>query len=491
MRILQSFEVTNRLRRLNRSVQVVLILLLLGSLNYLSLTHFSRLDITESNRFALSAESKAYLQQLEAPVDIWVTLPGAPTDDQDAALLRYLKLLLREYAIAGQQDGRSLVRVEFVDLFRERDRAAAIAREFGREDIQAVLVRYKDRRRVLRGEDLMRFKNREPVAYTGEAALTSAIVEVLQEQDPAIYFLSGHGETRLEDTHPRDGLSALGRELRSRNITTRALDLTQVERVPEDAGLLVIANPQGPLMAREVEAIRRFLGEQSGRVLVWISPNRQHGLDTLLPQWGMEAPPETVVETDPAFISAGQGVLIRNFIAHPVTESLIDNEISLLVGEARPILPVRPTPLDERLKITPLFATSAQSWSRDTTLNARTLDYDPRLDAKGPIPVAVASQREAASQLGINIPGGKLVVLGSADIFSNRHFGTLGNSGLAFSILNWMLEKNRLIAIPPKEVTVYKLQSSEAELKRTGLAFLAVPLGVALLGCLVFWIRKT
>ena len=105
MRILESFEVTNRLRRLNRVVQVVLILLLLGSMNTLSLKHFSRLDITESHRFALSAETKAYLQQLESPVDIWVTLPERPSDDQEAALLRYLKRLLREYAIAAQKDG--------------------------------------------------------------------------------------------------------------------------------------------------------------------------------------------------------------------------------------------------------------------------------------------------------------------------------------------------------------------------------------------------
>lgn len=491
MALLESFEVTNRLRRLNRFAQVALILLLLGSLNYLSLRHYSRLDITQSNRFALSAESKAYLQQLEAPVDIWVTLPERPSDNQNAALLRYLKLLLREYAIAAQRDGRSLLRVEFVDLFRDRERAAIVAREFGLEDSQAILVRYKDRRRVLHADELIRFKNREPVAYTGEAALTSALVEVLQEQAPTLYFLTGHGETRLDDTHPRDGLSTLGKELRSRNVVTRSLDLSMVEGVPEDAGLLVIANPQGPLMTREVEAIRRYLGEQSGRVLLWMAPNRQHGLDTLLPQWGIQSPSQSVIETDPAFIGSGPSMLIRNFVTHPVTEGLIDNEFSLIAGEARPILPVRPTPPDERLTITPLFATSTQSWARDRSLQGRSESFDPRLDTKGPVPVAVASQREAASQLGINIPGGKLVVLGSPDIFSNRHFATVGNAALAFSIFNWMLERNRLIAIPPQEVTVYKLHASEAELRKTGLAFLAVPLGVALLGFLVFWIRKT
>jgi hypothetical protein len=489
--MLESFEITNRLRHLNRFVQACLILLLLFGLNFLSLSHFSRIDLTESNRYALSAESIAYLKQLEQPVTLIVTIPDSSASPQETALLRYLKLLLREYAIAGQRDGRAFVRIEYVDVFRDRDRAQALSKDFGVNETHCLIVQREDRYRLLRADELMRFKDQQPVAYIGEAALTSAILEVDQEQAPVIYFLSGHGETRLDDAHPRDGLSAFGKELRSRNIETRTLDLSTAEAVPDDAGLLVMANPRGPLSTKEVEKIRLYLGEQSGRLLLWLAPESQHGLESLLPQWGIKLPAQRVHEGDPDFIESGQSLLIRNFVDHPSTRHLIDNEVALLVGQARPVLPVRPTPLDERLKVTPLFATSAQSWAFDIAFLDRKRPFNAELDTKGPVPIAVASQREAAGQLGIDIPGGKLLVIGSHDIFSNRHVQSLGNSSLAFSILNWMLERNRLIAIPPKEVVSYNLHSSEAELRKTGLLFLTVPLGLAALGFLIFWIRKT
>lgn len=489
MRFLESFEYSNRLRFANRLLQVCLILTLLTGLNYLSLNHFSRADITEGNRFALSAETIAYIQQLEEPLDIIVTLPEQGPDAQERALLDYLRALLREYALAARIDGSPSVRVEYIDPFRDRGRAQEIAETYGLKETHAVLVTYKDRRQLVETAELIEFQGPDPIRYTGEAALTSAIVEVQQEDAPVIYFVIGHGETNLLDTDPQSGLSALANELRSLGMQPRPLDLSAGNAVPEDAGLVVVANPKGPFSTADLEKLRLYLSERSGRVLAWLGPQSKHGLDKLFPQWGISLPPQQVVESDSGFIDPNQSIIIRNIVQHPICQSLLDNQTSLLVSECRPVLAIRPTPPDERLQITPLFASSANSWA-ESNPQSRPFSFDPKLDLKGPVPVAVASQREAASQLGINIPGGKLVVIGSPHIFSNRYVSNLGNSSLLFGVLNWMLDRNRVIPIPPKEVKTYTLQLSESELRKIGLLFLCLPLSVAGFGILVFWIRK-
>ena len=109
----------------------------------------------------------------------------------------------------------------------------------------------------------------------------------------------------------------------------------------------------------------------------------------------------------------------------------------------------------------------------------------------GPVPLAVASERKASSQLGIKVPGGKLVVFGSPDLFSNKNISSLGNVSLFFNTLNWMLEKDQLLIIPPRPVETYQLVISQDQLRRVGLLFLAVPGVVALLGFVVYWVRQS
>jgi hypothetical protein len=490
MRILEKFETANKVNFVNRLIQVCLILSLLGGLNYLSIRYFDRVDLTENHRFALSAESVAYIKQLREPVDIIVTLPADTSNEEEIALLRYLRILLREYSMAGQINGESRIRVEFVDIFRDRARALEIAQRYGIDDTRSILVNYQDRRRLLQLDEFVEFDGDRITAYTGESALTSAIVEVHQERTPVIYFLTGHGEDRLDDTRPRIGLSALSKVIRSRNMLPRAIDLNAVDGVPEDAGIIVIANPKGPLSSGEVEKIRHYLEDQSGRVLIWLNANDSHGLETLLPQWGISLPDKVIVEADKAFLDSSGNILIRNFADHPVTRSLIENQTSLVVGDCRPVLPIQPNPADERMEIIPLFATSSSSWGENRLSFSANPTFDPLLDTTGPLPVAVASQQTASSQLGINIPGGKLVILGTADVFTNQYLVNIGNSTLLFGILNWMLERNQLIAIPPRPATTYKIQLSESELKKIGLIFICVPFGVAVCGFIVFWTRK-
>jgi hypothetical protein len=74
MQVIQSFRTARWLRTLNLFLQAVLALTFFGGLNYLALHYSWRKDLTRLRSHSLSAETRAYLAQLDKPVRIIVTL---------------------------------------------------------------------------------------------------------------------------------------------------------------------------------------------------------------------------------------------------------------------------------------------------------------------------------------------------------------------------------------------------------------------------------
>lgn len=486
----ESYQVTNRVKQVHHLIQVLLLVTFILGINHLAMEHFLRFDLTENHKYALSPETRAYLKDLRQPVRVIVTIPADSPRVEEQVLYRYISQLLQEYAYQSRKDGSFRILTEYVDIYTNLNRAEVLSREYGLDQANAVLIVSGDRKRLLRAEELVDFENREPVTFKGEAALTSAIVEVTQNRTPRIYFLQGHEETAPDDPSPATGLSAISRELQLRNFSLMPLDLTAVQGVPEDAAIVVIADPKGPLLPSETDKLRTYLTERAGRVLVWMRPGVRSGMESLLAEWGILLPEMRLVERDPNFRESGSAILIRNYGEHPVTQSLIKNQTSLLLGTARPVLPRPADPPDERLERIPLFASSSSSWGESLT-DVANPSFDPTTDYGGPVPLAVAAQRRASSRLGIEVPGGRVVVVGSPDLFTNQRINALGNVSLFFNILNWMLDRNQMLVIPPRPIETYQFVISDAEFKRLVLLFLLLPGSVALFGTGIYWIRKS
>jgi ABC-type uncharacterized transport system involved in gliding motility auxiliary subunit len=286
-------------------------------------------------------------------------------------------------------------------------------------------------------------------------------------------------------------LSLIARELELRNFDAEPLDLTAVAAVPDDAALVVLADPKGPLRPSETSKLRSYLSDRAGRVMIWLRPGVDTGLDPLFTEWGLRLPDQMIVEPDPAYRESTGTLLIRNFGQHPITESLIANQTYALAGLARPVLPAPPLPADERLHFVPLFAASGTSWGETAYRDSNPPQFNPDIDLTGPVPIAVAAQRRASSQLGINVPGGRLLVFGAPDLFANQRVTALGNRALFFNSLNWLLDRDRLLTIPPRQFETYRLSFSQEQLRRIGVLFLLVPASLALCGFLVHWIRQS
>ncbi len=484
------FGFIRRLLHANRTAQIVLGLSLIATLNFLSANYFKRFDLTKSGAFTLAAESKAYIRQLEEPVKIIVTIPEKTDLDAMNDIRSDLTRLLREYEFFSTRNGKAYISVEFVDIYRQRVRAQELASKYKLTQENVILVISGNKVQQISIGDLYEYPEEDARNFRGEQLFTSAILAVSSQQLQKIYFLVGHGEMRLDDVDKLRGLSQLESFLRERNFELATLDLAIEKNVPKDARLLIVASPQASLQPEEVEKLRRYMEDRNGRMIVLLDPGRRHGMDDLFFDWGVLVDDTIVVDTGADFRAQGGDLIIRRFAEHPITQLLIDYQITVLLGQPRKIS-VDPASInDNRLQVVPLIGTSDQSWSERDYRTQNPPAFDEQRDQRGPISIATVSTRSSGNELGITIPGGRLIIFGNSDFISNNRLQAFGNQTLFANSVNWILDHNDLLDIPTRRLESYQLVISESDLSKMLYYYAIIPAVISCLGFLVFIIRR-
>jgi ABC-type uncharacterized transport system involved in gliding motility auxiliary subunit len=485
---LENFNIARKALIVNRAAQILLALSAMVALNILAAKVFKRVDLTEGGLYTLAPETLAYLRELRQPVEIIVTIPE---NAEEPRVHRDLKKLLREYTYAGRRDGgEPMIKVEFVDIYQQRRRASEIANRFGLSQENVILVASGERTREIPLADLYRVVDGKISAFRGEQAFTSAIVEISTRRVRTVYFLVGHGEMRIDDADPLRGLTQLEAHLRQRNIAVGTLDLARTTVIPDNADLIIVPSPQAAITPEAQELLRRYMRDNNGRMIVLIDPGRPTGLDDLFFDWGVLAEDMAVFDPGPDFRSASGDLLIRRMAEHPITHVLIEYQITLLMGQPRPVRIDIGALSDERLRVTQLIGTSEQSWADRDYRTERNPTFNPTRDLPGPIAIATVSERLGGAELGLNIPGGRLVVIGNSDFIANNRFDRFGNRTLMLNAINWSLDQTNLLNIPPRPFTSHQVILSQDNLTRLLFYFAILPLSVGLMGVVVFIMRR-
>ena len=484
------YRIARRFRLANRIVQIILGLCLIASINYLAAKYFSRIDLTQSGSYTLAPESKAYIRELEQPVNIIVTIPNDPDVAELKQIHQHLGKLFREYEAEGMKEGKAYINIEFVDIYRQRKRAQDLSNQYKLTQENIILIAMGERTREIRQAELYEVRDNQISGFRGEKVITSAIIDVSAKDEDKIYFLVGHGEMRLDDVDPLRGLSELETFLRDRNYRLATLDLTVEESVPADADLIVVPSPQASLLLEEVEKLRRYMSERNGRMMVLIDPGRRHGMEELFYDWGVLANDMMVEDVGSDFRTQDGDLIIRRFAEHSITELLVDYQISALFGPSRPMRADPASFKDPRLKVTQIIGTSDQSWGERDYRTQDPIKFDERRDLKGPVTIATVSTRTAGTELGINIPGGRFVAFGNSDFITNNRLRAFGNRTLFFNSMNWALAKNSMLNIATRPLESYQVVMSERELNRTLMYYAILPSATTLLGLLIYLIRR-
>ena len=486
-----NFSVARRVRGLNRIAQIILGVSAIIGLNILASQYFQRIDLTEERLYSLAPETHAYVRELREPVDIIITVPEKPDDANARRVHRDLRRLLREYTYASRRDGgQEMVRVEFVDIYQQRSRAAELANLYDITDERTIIVASGGRTRQIGLDELYQAQDGDVSGFRGERAFTSAIVDVATQRRFNVYFLVGHGQMRLDDTDSTRGLSQLENHLRQRSINLASLDLSLVDSVPDNADLIVVASPQAAIMPEEQEMLRRYMNARNGRMIVLLDPGPRTGLDDLFYDWGILAEDMAIFDGGSSFRSSTGELLIRHLSEHPITNYMIEAQIPILWGQPRPIRTDMGAAIDDRIRVTQLLFSSPDSWAERDFRTERNPSFTEGRDIKGPVSIATVSERTAGSELGLNIPGGRLVVFGNSDFIANNRFDNFAGRTLFLNSLNWALDQTTRLNIPPRPHESYQVVLTEENMDRMTLYFAILPAAVGIFGFVVFMLRR-
>ena len=485
------FRLSRKLDFLNRFIHSVLLITLIVGVNLFAIKFSVRWDITSNLSNTLSPESIAHIENVTEPIEIYILM------DENLKLPdgRYAKddvgPLFDEYVHTADRLGKKDIKVEFVDIYRDREQLLQLKNRFEFNDENLILIGSNDKRRTVKFEELYdRDPQTEEWLFKGEQVITGALLEVSDPKEKNVYFTVGHGEMSIDDVDPDRGLSEFAEFCRERNISIENLDISRYDYIPERVDVVVIASPQAEFNDIEVEKLRYFLEKTNGSLIVLLEPFRRHNLDDLFYDWGILCEDSIIIDAGQDYQTSSGNLILRRFAEHPITQSLIDNK--LYVYSNRPC-PVRLDPGAPRiagLQRIPLMATSDTSWMEVGFREETMPKFTEGRDVAGPIPVAVLSERRGGESLGLKLKGGKLMVFGDASMMSNELFRLYGNRVLMSNSLNWCLQRNHLLSIPPQRIPSYRLTVSEADLNTLLTALLALPAVFAVLGLIVKIIRR-
>jgi ABC-type uncharacterized transport system involved in gliding motility auxiliary subunit len=470
---------------LHTGAAVLLAAALLGMVNYLSARHYARRDLSRGQLYTLSDKTRSLLASLTNTVQVTTFLTRDGSDIYDD-----VDRLLREYEYASDR-----VRVDRVNPHRDIARTKELAARYGVDELNVVVFDYNGRTRFVRSSEIMdmEFSGRPGAGETskssfkGEQAFSGAIQSITQERKPVVYFLAGHGERDINDFDPYRGFSEVAKEMRRDHIDVQTLRLGDSRALPDPCDALIIAGPQKRFAQPELDLLTRYL-QSDGRLLLLLDAATRTGLEALLEEWGIRVVDDVVIDLGRTL--TGQELLVTEYGPHAITRPL-RNYISIFY------LPRSVTPIEspdpaagqaDRPRVTVLASSTAAGWA-ESQPEQSPLRFDPDSDRSGPIPVAVAVERGAGQAMDIQIRPVRMVVFGDSDFVSNASLAG-GNLDFFLGALNWLLEREELMAIAPKPVEQVRLVMTDRQLALLfWIVVIGLPVGVAGIG-LIVWVRR-
>jgi hypothetical protein len=495
-----SFRANRWLRTVNLALQAVLVLTFTAGLNYVAISHPWRFDLTASHRYTLSPETTAFLRdKITRPAKIVVTIPEDTEQPDAVAALADLRGLLREYVIATMSSPGRRITVEYLNVAQRLKEAA----ELGVDQPNLVYVISGDRRRAIPLDELYKLKDRRRESFLGEAAITPALLEVSSPDKSHVYFLTGEGEMQIDSTDPKRGLSELRDQLLRLNYEVSPLDLNAAKRVPDDASLVIVAEPNAGVSPFVQEQLRQYASggdrQRPGSLIVVLpTVGRNHGLDRLLrDDWGIDAGNDVMVDPTPGALTENGELLLSLYLAHPVTQKLIDNNLKLPIGPTRSLIRDLPRTSRGDLTVTSLAIAGPAAWGETTLRFGQPAVYNPGVDAKAnPMTddvlgtIMLSERTGAANELNFSLPRGRVIVFGG-DAFSNDRLANFANQTLILNSINWIINRDTQLNVPARPIDRYQLTLSQSDLGRLRLSLLFIAPGIAAaLGLLVYWTRR-
>ena len=470
----------------------------------------NKLDTTEAGFYSLSDATKGYVADLQQPVTFAAVIP----DGEDRSLSDIRRLLA-----AFQEVNPGKVKVQYYSPNFSKDIATLRAKYplVGLNDLGVIVATGPDDANYsfVRADDFFQAGASGGVSFQAEGKLIKEMVFLSESKTkPVVYALTGHGELEVAPD-PAGGADAVGGRRQATKVRA-ALEKANVEvkplafplkdpKVPDDAAVVLVLDPTGPLAPAEAAALTEYMakprGDKKGKLIVATGPRPKPdrtgvaptGLEDVLAPFGVKLGTEYLL-TQPARGLGYQDVLVapsarleeggNPIAAEFSTRSLVLPTCRRL--ELVPAPPGGPGPAAELLfgsqpgPITWLEADPPANPGKlfEELLNDPEQQVRKKATQRRPWPVAAIASEGGA---------GRLAVFGSGEAFADPDRRAARPSDAAADLVavtvNWLRDRPAVANIAAKDYRTYTLDR-----KASDTALLWLPVGAVLFGILALGI---
>jgi ABC-type uncharacterized transport system involved in gliding motility auxiliary subunit len=455
---------------------VLVIVAVLGAVNFLANRYSKAYDSTSNKQFSLSDQSIKIAQNLKNDVKI--------TYFDDTSRFPQARDLLDRYSSLSPR-----LKVEMIDPVKKPQ----VAKAAGFRRDANIVVTSGDRK--------------EEAKSLTEEEVTGALIRSQKSGERNVCFVNAAGEKSI-DEEGANGFSLMKQLLQRDNYKTKTVNLRAggadasksvaigqapavgAIEVPKDCLALVSGGPTLDYPQPVVDAFKKYV-EGGGHALFMLDTPLKLGRESAAPEnaaliallsgWGVTANKDLVLDL------SGIGNM---FGAGPEIPIILQYEQQPIV---RPLQRV-PTafPLTRSLDVKSpakgtaekLLGTTEDSISVDKV--AANGQIDPKQGKKGPFTLAAAGTTGGS-------PSGRFVVTGTSGWADNRALGSrsLGNRDLFMNMINWLTADEDLISIRPKSPEDRPLTLTTQKLGTLfWLSVIIFPLGIVGMGLATWYKRR-
>jgi len=447
--------------------------------NLLALRNPAQIVLTQSADHSLSPLTKNVLRSLTNEVRAVVLF------DRQADLFEPVKNLLTEYERTSPK-----LKLELIDIARDPTRAEAVQQELkmsvNSPENRVIFAANNTAKAISQSElsilDFSEFINTREARRThfvGEQLFTSAIAAVTHGRQTKVGFVIGHGEHKASDTGGQWGYSKFSNILQQKDLHLQEIPLTGTNSIPADCRMLIVAGPRTPYSRGELAKLREFVGTGGSLFTLFnfYSLQRPTGLENFLADYHFEIGFNQV--SDSKNEQSGQGglLLVDDLGSHPITKPILGSRLQMLLPRSVGF----PEAENDESPPVSILAHSSDAGQAVGQIQGN----KGSVEREGKIPLIAAKLHANDGQ-----PPARLVVAGDSLFLGNSAIEAGANRDFASLAVNWLLEREHLLAIAPRTVTEYRIDLSRAEMTSiTWLLLLVLPGGTLGLG-LLWWRRQ-
>ena len=447
-------------------VGLILVNLIVGQLS-------PQVDLTQSKLYSLSEQTQQVLSQVKTPVKFYgMWKPGEESQDIMAVVNLYL---------AKNKN----ISMQVIDPDQNPGFAAKYDKDKKGISRGSLIVEGDKGFRVINPYDMYDFTQNQQgrgSSVTGAAVerrITSALLFAGTGTTPAVYELTGHGETTLASLNFQDTVERENFSLKSLNLLLTS--------VPDDASVIIINGPRKDIGDAEAQKLLDYLGK-GGRLLILADYNigSLDNLNNVLASYGVAFQYGVTVETNNNYMINLPFSEIPDMADHDITKPLADkNKTPVLLQGAMAV-----TSLDTKRRtvdIKPLMSSSPAAYLR-TDLNNNSAGKIPS-DISGPLTLGMVIMDPSYIQ-GTE-PQARIVLIGCSRLLPiAAQAGVDANRDLFMNSLTWLGDRPESISVRSKSLYLLPMRLNLVQIVIFGGVFiLIIPLAFFITG-FVTWLKR-